>query len=595
MARALLSIFTVVSIFLSPGPPAAQGLRVRTSSPHRSRSADPAASPTPSPSLTPANSPEAVITPSSTPQPPSPTASESATATPSASVTLALSSPSPTPSAGTPGETPTPSTTGTTTPAPVATTPGPPSSLPVGLVVINELGWAGTIASAYDEWIELHNTSSEAVDLSGWRLGDGGDIDIALLGTIAPYGYLLLERTDDGTISDVAADIIYSGGLNNGGETLSLYDPSGALIDSANRDGGGWPAGESSSRASMERWGGGDEPGNWRTYSGQGGVAHDAGGHPVPGTPRQPNSMYFIPPTPSLTATAHPTFTPTSSAHPPGSVLINEIAWAGTHASSGDEWIELYNPGEAAIPLEGWLLTDGGDIAVLLQGTLSPGGYYLLERTDDSTIINIEADLIYSGSLSNSGESLSLHDAAGALIDSANASGGSWPAGSAAARDSMERGGGGGSNWRSFTGYHGLGKDAHGGPIRGTPRGPNSVLYPTPEPTWVPGKVVINELLIRPHYDWQGTGGIDTGDEFIELLNLGPQPVNLAGWMLDDIPGGGSKPYVLGQVTLAPGSYRAFFRSRTHLALNDGGDTVRLLAPDGRVMESVSYLRVARV
>jgi multidrug efflux pump subunit AcrB len=26
------------------------------------------------------------------------------------------------------------------------------------------------------------------------------------------------------------------------------------------------------------------------------------------------------------------------------SVVINEVAWAGTAASSSDEWIELYNP-----------------------------------------------------------------------------------------------------------------------------------------------------------------------------------------------------------------------------------------------------------
>ena len=34
-------------------------------------------------------------------------------------------------------------------------------------------------------------------------------------------------------------------------------------------------------------------------------------------------------------------------------VLINEIAWAGTSASSSDEWIELYNPGQESINLSG--------------------------------------------------------------------------------------------------------------------------------------------------------------------------------------------------------------------------------------------------
>jgi hypothetical protein len=34
------------------------------------------------------------------------------------------------------------------------------------------------------------------------------------------------------------------------------------------------------------------------------------------------------------------------------------------------------------------------------------------------------------------------------------------------------------------------------------------------------------------------------------------------------------------------------FRSRTHIALNDSGDTVRLMAPNGRLVDKVRYLRV---
>jgi hypothetical protein len=111
-------------------------------------------------------------------------------------------------------------------------------------------------------------------------------------------------------------------------------------------------------------------------------------------------------------------------------------------------------------------------------------------------------------------------------------------------------------------------------------------------PTWIPGKIVINEVLIRPHYDWEGTGGIDPKDEFIELLNLGPLAVNLRGWWLDDIADAGSTPYELPGVILRPGDFVAFFRSRTRIALNDGGDTVRLLSPDARVVDKISYKRV---
>ena len=37
-------------------------------------------------------------------------------------------------------------------------------------VVINEVAWMGTNASAYHEWIELHNTTGAAIDLTSWTL-----------------------------------------------------------------------------------------------------------------------------------------------------------------------------------------------------------------------------------------------------------------------------------------------------------------------------------------------------------------------------------------------------------------------------------------
>ena len=45
---------------------------------------------------------------------------------------------------------------------------------------------------------------------------------------------LLLQPTDDSTVADIAADRIYSGGLNDDGETLRLFDSTGALVDWAN-------------------------------------------------------------------------------------------------------------------------------------------------------------------------------------------------------------------------------------------------------------------------------------------------------------------------------------------------------------------------
>jgi hypothetical protein len=454
------------------------------------------------------------------------------------------------------------------------------------------------LASAHDEWIELYNPGSSSLDLSGWSLSDGADIHIELEITLAPYSFALLERTDDNTVMNIAADQIYTGSLKNGGDSLYLRDPSGTLIDSANIQGGTWPAGDHSSRASMERRGGEDRPGNWATFTGTGGLGFDSDGQRIPGTPRGVNSIHLVFPTSTtLGETATPTTTSSPTPQPayePGSLLISEIAWAGTLASSSDEWIELYNPGETEIDLAGWQLSDDGDLSIVLAGMIAAQNYYLLERTNDQTIIDIPADLIYSGSLSNSGEHLSLIAPDGTLIDSANHQGGAWPAGNSESRASMERRGGTdqAGNWASFSGYHGCGLDVDGNPIQGTPRQINSIFFPTPAPTWIPGKLVINEILIRPHYDWEGRGGVDTGDEFIELLNLGPHPVNLRNWWLDDVEGAGSKPYQLPAKTVQPGEYAVFFRSRTHLALNDSGDTVRLIAPDGGIVDQLSYLPV---
>lgn len=64
----------------------------------------------------------------------------------------------------------------------------PPSSARAssgtGTVVINEIAWMVTTASYTAEWLELYNPGTQAVEITGWTLSDGGDITIALQGTI---------------------------------------------------------------------------------------------------------------------------------------------------------------------------------------------------------------------------------------------------------------------------------------------------------------------------------------------------------------------------------------------------------------------------
>jgi hypothetical protein len=112
-------------------------------------------------------------------------------------------------------------------------------------------------------------------------------------------------------------------------------------------------------------------------------------------------------------------------------VVINEVAWMGSDVSANDEWIELYNRGDAAQDLTGWTITStDGTPAIVLSGSIGVGEYYLLERQDDDSVPAVTADLVYpfGDSLGNGGEVLELKDDATAVMDTVDGSGG-WTIG----------------------------------------------------------------------------------------------------------------------------------------------------------------------
>ena len=90
----------------------------------------------------------------------------------------------------------------------------------------------------------------------------------------------------------------------------------------------------------------------------------------------------------------------------PLDVVISEIAWMGTTTSSNDEWIEPYsNNTGSAIDLTSWALSAAdGTPSITLAGIIPAGGYYLLERTDDTSVPGVTAGQTYSGGLNNDGE-----------------------------------------------------------------------------------------------------------------------------------------------------------------------------------------------
>jgi outer membrane biosynthesis protein TonB len=140
-------------------------------------------------------------------------------------------------------ESPTESPTETTTPteeisptpteevSPTPTTSPAPSEVNV---VISEIQLAGTTSK--DEFIELYNPDSEAVDLEGFRLtrktstGTESNLVSSMTGSIATHGYLLITNPDyDGT---VAADLNYSATTNSVSDdnTVILYSDAGVTV-----------------------------------------------------------------------------------------------------------------------------------------------------------------------------------------------------------------------------------------------------------------------------------------------------------------------------------------------------------------------------
>ncbi len=172
-------------------------------------------------------------------------------------------------------------------------------------------------------------------------------------------------------------------------------------------------------------------------------------------------------------------------------VVINEVAWAGTSQfTSEDEYIELYNNTNQDIELfsttniqKRWKLKIAGqeiNINKINNSTIPAHGYYLLENPDNRTVNEIDGDLIYSGSLSNSGTRLELFDSQNNLVDELNSSAG-WFAGSATTYSSMEKinstlSGNLSNNWQTNQGPRLAGKVDGGGdalPLNGSPKQSN--------------------------------------------------------------------------------------------------------------------------
>ncbi|MBD3367587.1 MAG: hypothetical protein GF405_05380 [Candidatus Eisenbacteria bacterium] len=117
-------------------------------------------------------------------------------------------------------------------------------------------------------------------------------------------------------------------------------------------------------------------------------------------------------------------------------------------------------------------------------------------------------------------------------------------------------------------------------------------------------QVVINEFMPDPAVDWSPSDGNEeyhsVEDEWIEILNIGAGPIDITGWRLRDAVSDSSWRYEFSG-SLAAGAYAVVYGNEAYdwedqngyprygLSLNNSGDTVALVRPDGTVVDAVTY------
>ncbi|GAA4714330.1 lamin tail domain-containing protein [Nocardioides conyzicola] len=219
----------------------------------------------------------------------------------------------------------------------LAATPGAANSCPPpgGGVVLNEVK-----SNPNPDFVELLNTSSKSVDITGWKAVDDDPSHTPLVITtattvLAPGGYFTFNP------NDTTAYPSGSFGLGSN-DQITIFLPDGTtVVDGFNWEGIGAPGNHA-------------DPSYGRCANGTGTMVLN-----LAATPGAANSCPVV--------------------APPEAIKINEVE------SNGDpvaDWVELTNTGGTAVDVSGWQLRDGGEsnpaVTIPSGTTIAPGGFYAI-------------------------------------------------------------------------------------------------------------------------------------------------------------------------------------------------------------------------
>jgi len=124
-------------------------------------------------------------------------------------------------------------------------------------------------------------------------------------------------------------------------------------------------------------------------------------------------------------------------------IVINEIHYDPPDSTRGEEFVELFNAGDLEVDLSGWFFSNGIDFTFPPETRMAPGSYLVIaeDLAGFPRRFGRAPDLgPYEGRLDGDGETLTLRNSAGELVDEVNyAVRFPWPIAPAGDGSSMER------------------------------------------------------------------------------------------------------------------------------------------------------------
>lgn len=105
-----------------------------------------------------------------------------------------------------------------------------------------------------------------------------------------------------------------------------------------------------------------------------------------------------------------------------------------------------------------------------------------------------------------------------------------------------------------------------------------------PAPPTYPVRIFINEILPNPE-------GTDEQNEWIELYNSNSFNVDLSGWKIKDVEGFVKTYSISRGIKILANGFLVFKRPDTKIILNNEEDGLELIAPNGKIIDSVKYTK----